>query len=53
MNHNLRYAIFGVNRVAKNIINENCGIVIGISTLYSSEITDILQRNNINDYLTF
>lgn len=44
-------SVYSISEISKHIINENCGIVIGVSVLYSSEIIDILQRYNINDYL--
>lgn len=44
-------SVYSISEISKHIINENCGIVIGVSVLYSSEIINILQSYNINDYL--
>lgn len=43
--------IYSISEISHHIINEKCGIIIGVSDLYMAEITDTLQKYNIRDYL--
>lgn len=43
--------IYSISEISNHIKKENCGIVIGVSELYISEITDILKSYNITNYL--
>jgi rhamnosyltransferase len=43
--------IYSISEICHHIINEKCGVVIGVSDLYMAEITDTLQNYYIKNYL--
>ena len=51
INNESGLSVYSISEISGHIINEKCGIVIGVSNLYSSEVIEILQRYHINDYL--